>query len=134
MIRVVILDPDPDFLPISEPGSRGQKGTGSRIRIRNNAFFFKFHLKPCRPDVYKREAVPRLCHQVKHVPHMAPASQGVHADWEGGLHGTQEALRQRDARCQGEASLFSSLTGASGCESSAKRRQYKIKSTNPHSV
>ncbi len=28
-------DPDPDFLPIPDPGSRGQKGTGSRIRIRN---------------------------------------------------------------------------------------------------
>ncbi len=25
-------DPDPDFLPIPVPGSRGQKGTGSRIR------------------------------------------------------------------------------------------------------
>jgi hypothetical protein len=24
--------------PISDPGSRGQKGTGSRIRIRNTAF------------------------------------------------------------------------------------------------
>jgi hypothetical protein len=28
---------DPDFLPIPDPGSRGQKGTGSRIRIRNTA-------------------------------------------------------------------------------------------------
>jgi hypothetical protein len=29
--------PDPDFYPsrISDPGSRGQKGTGSQIRIRN---------------------------------------------------------------------------------------------------
>jgi hypothetical protein len=27
--------PDLDFLPIPHPGSRGQKGTGSRIRIRN---------------------------------------------------------------------------------------------------
>ncbi len=26
---------DPDFLPIPDPGSRGQNGTGSRIRIRN---------------------------------------------------------------------------------------------------
>jgi hypothetical protein len=26
-----IPDPDPDFLPIPDPGSRGQKGTGSRI-------------------------------------------------------------------------------------------------------
>jgi hypothetical protein len=33
-------DQDLDFLPIpdSDPGSRGQKGTGSRIRIRNTAF------------------------------------------------------------------------------------------------
>ncbi len=30
-----IPDPDPDFLPIPDPVSRGQKGTGSRIRIRN---------------------------------------------------------------------------------------------------
>jgi hypothetical protein len=29
---LVIPDPDPDFLPIPDPGSRGQKGTGSRIR------------------------------------------------------------------------------------------------------
>jgi hypothetical protein len=29
------LDPDLDFLPIPDHGSRGQKGTGSRIRIRN---------------------------------------------------------------------------------------------------
>jgi hypothetical protein len=27
-----IPDPDPDFLPIPDPGSRGQKGTGSRIQ------------------------------------------------------------------------------------------------------
>jgi hypothetical protein len=27
-----IPDPDPDFLPIPDPGSRGQKGNGSRIR------------------------------------------------------------------------------------------------------
>jgi hypothetical protein len=30
-----IPDPDADFLPIPGPGSRGQKRTGSRIRIRN---------------------------------------------------------------------------------------------------
>ncbi len=29
--------PDPQFLCIPDPGSRGQKGTGSRIRIRNTA-------------------------------------------------------------------------------------------------
>jgi hypothetical protein len=32
-----ISDPDAEFLPIPDPGSRGQKGTGSRIRIRNTA-------------------------------------------------------------------------------------------------
>jgi hypothetical protein len=31
-------DPDPDFLTISDPGSRGQKGTGSWIRIRNTVY------------------------------------------------------------------------------------------------
>jgi hypothetical protein len=40
MIRVVqcsswIGIPDPDFLPIPDPGSKGQKCTGSRNRIRN---------------------------------------------------------------------------------------------------
>ncbi len=33
----LIQDPDPDFLPIPDPRSRGLKGTGSRIRIRNTA-------------------------------------------------------------------------------------------------
>jgi hypothetical protein len=33
-----ISDPDLDFLTIPDPGSRGQKGTGSGIRIRNIAF------------------------------------------------------------------------------------------------
>ncbi len=33
-----IPDPVPYLLPISNPGSRGQKGTGSRIRIRNTAW------------------------------------------------------------------------------------------------
>jgi hypothetical protein len=35
-----ILDPDLDFLPIADPGSRSQKGTESRIRICNIAFLF----------------------------------------------------------------------------------------------
>jgi hypothetical protein len=30
-----IPDPDLDFLPTPDPGSRDQKGTGSRIQIRN---------------------------------------------------------------------------------------------------
>jgi hypothetical protein len=34
---LVVFNPDPDFSPIPDPGSRGQKGTGSRIRIRNTA-------------------------------------------------------------------------------------------------
>ncbi len=33
-----IPDPDADFLPIPDPGSRSQKGTGSRIRIRNTGW------------------------------------------------------------------------------------------------
>ncbi len=32
-----IPDPDPNFLPIPDPGSRGQKGT--RSRIRNTALY-----------------------------------------------------------------------------------------------
>ncbi len=32
-----IRNPVPDFLPIPAPASRGQKGTGSRIHIRNAA-------------------------------------------------------------------------------------------------
>ncbi len=35
--RIRIPDPDPDFLTISDPGSRDQKGPGSRIRICNTA-------------------------------------------------------------------------------------------------
>jgi hypothetical protein len=35
--RMFILYPGSWFLPILDPGSRGQKGTGSRIRIRNTA-------------------------------------------------------------------------------------------------
>jgi hypothetical protein len=33
-----IPDPDADFLPIMDPGFRGQKGTGSRIWILNSDF------------------------------------------------------------------------------------------------
>jgi hypothetical protein len=32
LFRIGIRDPNPDFLPNPDPGSRGQKGTGSRIR------------------------------------------------------------------------------------------------------
>ncbi len=34
-------DPVADFLPIPDPGSRGQKGTGSRIRTRNTVIWFQ---------------------------------------------------------------------------------------------
>jgi hypothetical protein len=37
-----IPDPDLDFSPIPDPGSRGQKGTGSRIRIRNTVKMHKY--------------------------------------------------------------------------------------------
>jgi hypothetical protein len=37
MNREWILDPDLDFLPIPDPKSRNQKGTGSQFRIRNIA-------------------------------------------------------------------------------------------------
>ncbi len=42
-------NPDPDFLTIPDPGSRGQKGIGSRIRIRitdfckYNSFWIQIH-------------------------------------------------------------------------------------------
>jgi hypothetical protein len=39
MIRVVIPDPDADFLPIPDPGSRGQKGIGFRIRNIEKSIF-----------------------------------------------------------------------------------------------
>jgi hypothetical protein len=39
-----IPDPDADFLPIPDPGSRGQKGTRSRIRIRNTAWRVRLSL------------------------------------------------------------------------------------------
>jgi hypothetical protein len=44
-IRIPDPDPDPDFLPVPDPGSRGQKGTGStdpgsQIRIRNTVSIY----------------------------------------------------------------------------------------------
>jgi hypothetical protein len=50
-----IPDPDLDFLPIPDPGSRGQKGTGSRIRIRNNATNFAVFLILCEYTLTSRE-------------------------------------------------------------------------------
>jgi hypothetical protein len=40
--RMFIPGPDLDFLPIPDPGPRGQKSTGSRIRIRNVLFIYPY--------------------------------------------------------------------------------------------
>ncbi len=40
MTRIVHPGSRSWFLPIPDPGSRGQRGTGSRIRIRNTELFF----------------------------------------------------------------------------------------------
>jgi hypothetical protein len=48
-----IPDPDPDYLPILDSGSRGQKGTGFRIRIRNTA---RLHFLSVLGTVFKRGA------------------------------------------------------------------------------
>jgi hypothetical protein len=39
-----IPDPDPDFLPIPDPESRDEKGTLSRIRIRNTGKIFRKYI------------------------------------------------------------------------------------------
>jgi hypothetical protein len=36
--KIWVWDPGSGKKPIPDPGSRGQKGTGSRIRIRNTGF------------------------------------------------------------------------------------------------
>jgi hypothetical protein len=55
-----IPDPDADFLPIPDPGSRGQKGTGSRIR--NTELY-----KERRREILWKELTPspQLCHTGK---------------------------------------------------------------------
>ncbi len=55
-------DPDADFLPIPEFGSRGQKGTGSRIRIRNTIIIHHYF------GIY----VP---HMVEHNQHPSRAAE-----------------------------------------------------------
>ncbi len=42
-----IQDTDLDFLPILDPGSRGQKGTGSGVPIRNTGFHNNCYFVPC---------------------------------------------------------------------------------------
>jgi hypothetical protein len=56
LIRIRIPDSDPDFLPIPDPGFRGQKGKGSRIRISNAgfkcvAFSWAMMRWTCRPSM-----------------------------------------------------------------------------------
>ncbi len=43
--RIRIPNSDPECLPIPDPGSRGQKGTGSRIRIRHTAGMICFRAR-----------------------------------------------------------------------------------------
>jgi len=54
--------PDPDFLLFPDPGSRGQKGTGSRIRIRNTGCYaclkitgYRNHKEDNRENEMERE-------------------------------------------------------------------------------
>jgi hypothetical protein len=47
-----IPDPDLEFLPIPDPGSRGQKGTGSRIR--NTAFHHALDPDPAESPSFWR--------------------------------------------------------------------------------
>jgi hypothetical protein len=49
-----IRDPEKNLFRIPDPRSRGQKGTGSRIRIRNTE-----NLKPSCSDIYTT-AEPRM--------------------------------------------------------------------------
>ncbi len=57
--------PDPDFLPIPDPGSRGQKGTGSRIWIPNTAFNYQSTVLTTLLDVsrYVPTVLPELAMQ-----------------------------------------------------------------------
>jgi|LakMenEpi03Aug12_release.lakeMendotaPanAssembly.Ray.scaffolds.fasta_scaffold475589_2 hypothetical protein len=56
-------DQDLDFLPITDPGSRGQKGAGSRIWILsvNQFFFFRYAPSAEQPViVFFRQKIPVL--------------------------------------------------------------------------
>jgi hypothetical protein len=47
--KIWVWDPGSGKKPIPDPGARGQKGTGSRIRIRNTVWITVF-LEPLKPD------------------------------------------------------------------------------------
>ncbi len=58
----------PDYLPIPDPGSRGQKGTGSRIRIRNtviDTLIIDLIVAPAAPLARQSQR------QIPHLPDMA---------------------------------------------------------------
>ncbi len=68
-----ISDPDPVFSPIPDPGSRGPKGTGSRIRIRNTGRSdtkknrsFNRNFSSCRP-FYENFCYEKVCKNCKPV-------------------------------------------------------------------
>jgi hypothetical protein len=63
MIRDVhIRDPYPDFLPISDPGSRGQKGTGFRIPDPQHwEGNLSVSLNPALQMVVKTAMIPGTC-------------------------------------------------------------------------
>jgi hypothetical protein len=78
MIRVVFIpDPDPDFLPIPDPGD--QKSTGSRIRIRNTLPFthlkYKIFLSPFADSILAEPCVDCRRLQVPLPRH--PRGQGL---------------------------------------------------------
>ncbi len=58
------------FLPIPDPGSRGQKGTGARIRIRNSVYnntkYIEYHIKA---SIYRTIKYPT--HKKLSVAHLS---------------------------------------------------------------
>ena len=45
-----------------------------------------------RSDVFERETMPRILHQVQHLPFVAKLCQGVSTDWKGGLYCTIQTI------------------------------------------
>jgi hypothetical protein len=64
-----IPGPDPDFYPsrITDPGSRGQKGTGSRIRIRNTVYLAEAGSAGRDSDGYDAWVSRRYLAPLRHV-------------------------------------------------------------------
>ncbi len=57
--ELFIPDSDPDFLPVLDPGSKGHKSPGSRIRIRNigcgsRMFPYRYWFGSADPDPWNR--------------------------------------------------------------------------------